>query len=107
MLSQIAICLTLTTSTRFETLPSFPGIWKRCLRYFQPISFGRISGGLAGKKRVLRTPSLLTFDDGLSECYQVVAPILKEKGIPATFFLCSAFVDNHELAYRFQEELAC
>jgi peptidoglycan/xylan/chitin deacetylase (PgdA/CDA1 family) len=44
----------------------------------------------------------LTFDDGLKECHSVIAPILKRKGIPATFFVSPGFVDNKELFHRFK-----
>ncbi|MBL4592270.1 MAG: polysaccharide deacetylase family protein [Flavobacteriales bacterium] len=47
----------------------------------------------------------LTFDDGLSEFYTVVAPILKEKNIHATVFLNSNFIDNKELFYRFKASI--
>ena len=40
---------------------------------------------------------LLSFDDGLREIYDIIAPLLLEKGVPATFFLNSAFIDNREL----------
>lgn len=43
---------------------------------------------------------LLTFDDGFREIYEVVAPILKAKDIPAIFFVNPAFVDNKEMFYR-------
>ena len=43
---------------------------------------------------------LLTFDDGFSEIYHVIAPILMNKGIPATFFLTTACLDNQELAHH-------
>jgi peptidoglycan/xylan/chitin deacetylase (PgdA/CDA1 family) len=42
---------------------------------------------------------LLTFDDGFREMSDVVAPILQEKGISATFFVNSAFIDNEEMCY--------
>jgi peptidoglycan/xylan/chitin deacetylase (PgdA/CDA1 family) len=45
----------------------------------------------------------LSFDDGYRELYDVVAPILKRKGIPATFFLCSSLIDNRA---PFFEDLA-
>lgn len=44
----------------------------------------------------------LSFDDGLRSCYDVVAPILLKKGIPATFFLNTAFVDNRNLFHRYK-----
>ena len=42
---------------------------------------------------------LLTFDDGFREMYDIVYPILLEKGIPATFFINSDFSDNNEMCY--------
>lgn len=36
----------------------------------------------------------LSFDDGYRELHDVIAPILRRKGIPATFFLCSSLIDN-------------
>jgi peptidoglycan/xylan/chitin deacetylase (PgdA/CDA1 family) len=42
---------------------------------------------------------LLTFDDGYREISEIVAPILLEKGVSATFFVNSAFTDNKELCY--------
>jgi len=43
---------------------------------------------------------VLSFDDGMREIYDIVAPILREKGIPAIFFLNSAMVDNKQLMWR-------
>jgi len=42
----------------------------------------------------------LSFDDGLREFHDVVAPILIEKGIPAVCFVNPAFVDNKDMFYR-------
>ena len=48
---------------------------------------------------------LLTFDDGLSECYDVVRPILLRLGIPCTFFVTTSFIDNQNLFYRHKVSL--
>jgi peptidoglycan/xylan/chitin deacetylase (PgdA/CDA1 family) len=47
-----------------------------------------------------KPPAFLTFDDGLSECYHTIRPLLLRKGVPAIFFATSEFVDNRELFYR-------
>ncbi len=47
----------------------------------------------------------LTFDDGLHELYTIVAPILIKKGIPATIFINSAFLDNTDLFFRYKISL--
>lgn len=39
---------------------------------------------------------LLTFDDGLVECYDVVRPILLRHRVPAVFFLTTGFIDERE-----------
>jgi peptidoglycan/xylan/chitin deacetylase (PgdA/CDA1 family) len=47
----------------------------------------------------------LSFDDGLRECYDIILPILKEKGIPATFFINPNFIDNKALMYRYKASI--
>lgn len=46
-----------------------------------------------------------SFDDGLAECYHVIAPILKNKGIQAAFFINPSFVDNKLLFHRHKASL--
>lgn len=55
--------------------------------------------------RTSQPPVLLTFDDGFSECYEIVRPILLQMGIPCTFFVTSSFIDNKHLFYRHQVSL--
>lgn len=43
---------------------------------------------------------LLTFDDGFREMSEVVAPLLLARGVPAAFFVASAFTDNRALCYQ-------
>ena len=47
----------------------------------------------------------LSFDDGLSECAEIVAPVLLKKGVPATFFLNTDFIDNKGLFYKYKISL--
>ena len=44
-------------------------------------------------------PIFLSFDDGLRETADVIAPILKDLSIPATFFLTARALDNRYLFY--------
>ncbi len=48
---------------------------------------------------------LLTFDDGLREFHDLIAPLLLQKGIPAICFLNSDFVDNQGLFFRYKASL--
>ena len=47
-----------------------------------------------------RPPAILTFDDGLSQCFHYVRPILLKHRIPCIFFVCKDFVDNARMFYR-------
>jgi peptidoglycan/xylan/chitin deacetylase (PgdA/CDA1 family) len=75
------------------------------LRFFHPVSLQDFLLSLDGQQELPKNSFLLTFDDGLVECYEIIAPILKQKGIPATFLLCSAFVDNKQLSYDGKKSL--
>lgn len=44
-------------------------------------------------------PVFLSFDDGLRETADIIAPILKERAIPATFFVTARALDNRYLFY--------
>jgi Polysaccharide deacetylase len=46
---------------------------------------------------------LICFDDGLRQVYEIAAPILLRKGVPAALFINPAFVDNKEIFYSFQK----
>jgi len=69
------------------------------LRYFEPVSL----------ENILKSPGNhkmhLSFDDGLVECYSVIAPILKRKGIPASFFVSPDFIDNKKIFHRFKRSI--
>lgn len=73
------------------------------LLMFEPLSLGDFlenSEGSRGKPSMV-----LTFDDGLRGCYEFIGPLLKEKGVPATFFLNNKFIDNKGLFYRYKASL--
>ena len=48
---------------------------------------------------------VLSFDDGMREVYDVIAPILRDKGVPAVFFLNAATIDNRQLMWRHKVSL--
>lgn len=54
-------------------------------------------------KYEFKKPSfLLSFDDGLREFHDIVAPILLKKGVPSINFLNSGFIDNKDLFFRYK-----
>jgi peptidoglycan/xylan/chitin deacetylase (PgdA/CDA1 family) len=69
-------------------------------RSFRPISLFDLLASLRQCRALPPNSFLLTFDDGFREIYDVVAPILREKGVPATFFLTTACLDNKTMAHH-------
>lgn len=75
------------------------------LKHYSPIELSDVIHRVKGKINLPRNRFLLTFDDGLREIYDIIAPILLDKGIPATFFISSAFLDNRDLCYQHKASL--
>lgn len=71
------------------------------LKYFEAVSLVDLYKNPKTSEKVFH----LSFDDGLRECAEIIAPLLLKKGIPATFFVNSAFVDNKELFHRYKASL--
>jgi peptidoglycan/xylan/chitin deacetylase (PgdA/CDA1 family) len=74
------------------------------LKHYKSIDLNEVLELMAGQK-TQGTCFHLTFDDGLREVYEVIAPLLRAKGIAATFFLNPDFIDNKTLFYRHQVSL--
>jgi peptidoglycan/xylan/chitin deacetylase (PgdA/CDA1 family) len=75
------------------------------LKHYKPININDYLESLRTGKPLSGNCFLLSFDDGLREFHDVVAPILRQKGIPALCFLNSAFIDNKDLFYRYKASL--
>ena len=75
------------------------------LKHYRPISLADVLEhfrcGIPFPDRAF----MLSFDDGFREVHEVVAPILLEKGVPAAFFLNSAFIDNGNLCFLHKTSL--
>lgn len=70
------------------------------LRHFVPIGLEDLLETIRNGGVFARRSFHLTFDDGFREVHDVVAPILLRKGIPATFFINSAFTGNKALCFQ-------
>lgn len=68
------------------------------LSKYEPVDMETIVSGKAKPNSIH-----LSFDDGLRECSEIIAPILLQKGIPATFFVNSEFVGNHDFFKNYRE----
>jgi peptidoglycan/xylan/chitin deacetylase (PgdA/CDA1 family) len=70
------------------------------LQHYEPVSLSQVVGGALGRERLPPNALHVTCDDGLREAAEIIAPICREKGVPATFFLTTGFIDNRELWHR-------
>lgn len=70
------------------------------LKHYKPSSFEQIKKHLKTDSSPNKNQFVFSFDDGLREVYEIIAPILKQKGIPAVFFINSDFVGNKKLFFR-------
>jgi hypothetical protein len=75
------------------------------LQHFEPVSVEALTQSYGNSQPLKKNSFILSFDDGLREMYDIVCPILKRKGIPAIFFINSAFVDNKDLFFRYKASL--
>ena len=88
-----------------KTIKQFTNDLDFFLKYYKPLDVSDIityrnNGKISGKPGFF-----LTFDDGLSQFYDIICPILLQKGIPAVCFLNSAFVDNKDFFFRYKASL--
>jgi peptidoglycan/xylan/chitin deacetylase (PgdA/CDA1 family) len=116
-LSSYKIILPLYHTVSDRKLPHIENLYKvktiaefrRDLDFFQKKYQSVSSNGLIdiieNSKKPHHPVFHLSFDDGLKEARTVIAPILLEKGIHATFFLAPDFLDNKKLFYRFKVSL--
>jgi peptidoglycan/xylan/chitin deacetylase (PgdA/CDA1 family) len=85
---------------RVKTAAEFRKDLDTFLKYYKPVVIDDLIAAAKNKQAIRERSFLITFDDGFRQVHDVVVPILKEKGIPAVFFLNPAFLNNKELFYR-------
>lgn len=84
---------------RYKTIRQFREDMDFLLKEYSPISLDELVTYRRNGRALPKRAFLLTFDDGYREISDIIAPILLEKGVSATFFVNSAFIDNKELCY--------
>ena len=84
---------------RFRTIAEFRADVEFFARNFKPVTLHDIVDDLDGNRALSGPCFHLTIDDGFSEVHDIIAPILQEYGVPATFFLNTAFLDGGGLAH--------
>jgi len=73
-------------------------------RHFVIISLDEMLQRVAGKQPFENAALALTFDDGLRNHRRIVYPILRELGLPATFYVCPGLIGTGTI---WTWELAC
>jgi len=63
---------------------------------YQPVTEAQLFKALYSGEALPAKPVMLTFDDGYTDNYQVVAPILEKYGFTATFYIITDMVGNPE-----------
>lgn len=84
---------------RHKTINEFKKDLDFLLAVYHPITLGEVLDCRRAERPLPEKRFLLTFDDGYGEMSDIVAPILLAKGVNATFFLNSAFVDNKAMCH--------
>ena len=70
------------------------------LKHRVPVSLQDLEDHVRTGKKLPRRSVFVSFDDGMREMEEVVAPLCSGKGIPVTFFLATGFLDNRGLCFR-------
>jgi len=69
------------------------------LKHFRAIGLEELIAHRRHGAKLPKDPFLLSFDDGYREVAEVAAPILLEKGVPATIFLNTSSLDNKKMIF--------
>jgi peptidoglycan/xylan/chitin deacetylase (PgdA/CDA1 family) len=90
---------------KYKNISSFRSDLDFFLKYYKPVDLPVLIDMIKNNRKFDSNTFFLSFDDGLKEFYNIIAPILLEKGIPATCFLNSAFIDNKDMFFRYKASI--
>ncbi len=91
---------------RIPTLAKFKSDIEFLAKHYQVLPLSELERFVQSREdRLPAKYFVLSFDDGMREVYEVIAPFLREKGIPAIFFLNSTTIDNRQLMWRHKVSL--
>jgi peptidoglycan/xylan/chitin deacetylase (PgdA/CDA1 family) len=90
---------------KYKDVSSFKLDLEFFMKNYKPLDLFDLIKLVKGRSQPPSASFFLSFDDGLKEFYNIIAPVLLEKGIPATCFLNSAFIDNKDMFFRYKESI--
>lgn len=90
---------------KYKNVKQFESDLDYLSKYFQFVNWDEFKDFIKGNFKPKKKIALLTFDDGLSEFYDIIAPILERKGIYAINFINPAFINNKDLMFRSKASL--
>jgi peptidoglycan/xylan/chitin deacetylase (PgdA/CDA1 family) len=64
-------------------------------RHYNPITFSQLISATDGDGSLPPRPLIVTFDDGFDDNFHNAFPILRELGVPATFFISTSYIGQH------------
>jgi len=76
---------------------SFEGVLRFLAEHYTPVSLQQVLSSFEGQMLPPR-PVLVTFDDAYVSIREVAAPLCRQFGVPALFFINAACLDNRQLA---------
>ena len=80
-----------------KTVEDFKAQLNYVSKNYDVISLGDYVAYLNGQKEISKKTCILTFDDGLSDHYNNVYPILKKLNLPATFFVSTSPLETKQI----------
>ncbi|MCX8534285.1 polysaccharide deacetylase family protein [Chryseobacterium luquanense] len=89
----------------YKNVKQFEGDLDYLSKYFQFVNWDEFKDFINGNFKPKKKIAFLSFDDGLSEFYNIIVPILERKGIYAINFINPAFIDNKDLMFRSKASL--
>lgn len=76
------------------TEEQFRGQMHLLKRRYNPVRFGDVIESFESGKPLPPRPVIVTFDDGYDDNYRFAFPVLRELGVPATFFVSTGHIDS-------------
>ena len=90
---------------RYKTPAQFEADLISLKQHYSLPTWSEVTSRKEENKPRSRPHLLITFDDGLSDCFETVRPLLLKHRIPCMFFVTRDFVDNRSMFFRHKASL--